>query len=102
MAHDVTKLLIQLSQGNSRVADEISPPIYDELKGIAGGYLKSERAEHSLQPAALVHEADLKLIDQRAVSWRNRAHFLGVAAHGKRRITVDHARAWRHRNLQQI
>ena len=93
MAHDVTNLLIQLSQGDERVVDDIFPLIYDELKRIAGGYLKNERDEHTLQPTALVHEAYLKLIDQTRVSWQNRAHFLGVAAQVMRRILVDHARA---------
>ena len=92
MSHDVTNLLIQLSQGNKQVTDEIFPLIYDELKRIAGGYLKNEREEHTLQPTALVHEAYLKLIDQTRVSWQNRAHFLGVAAQVMRRILVDHAR----------
>lgn len=92
MSHDVTKLLIQLSQGNDGVVDEIFPLIYDELKRIAGGYLKNERGDHTLQPTALVHEAYLKLIDQTRVSWQNRAHFLGVAAQVMRRILVDHAR----------
>lgn len=93
MADDITKLLIQLSQGNHTAVDEILPLIYDELKRIAGSYLKNERADHTLQPTALVHEAYLKLIDQTRVSWQNRAHFLGVAAQVMRRILVDHARA---------
>jgi RNA polymerase sigma factor (TIGR02999 family) len=93
MSHDVTYLLIQLSEGNRQVTDEIFPLIYDELKRIAGGYLRHEREEHTLQPTALVHEAYLKLIDQTRVSWQNRAHFLGVAAQAMRRILVDHARA---------
>jgi RNA polymerase sigma-70 factor, ECF subfamily len=92
MSHDVTKLLIQLSQGDHEVVDEIFPLIYDELKRIAGGYLRNERGDHTLQPTALVHEAYLKLIDQTRVSWQNRAHFIGVAAQVMRRILVDHAR----------
>jgi RNA polymerase sigma factor (TIGR02999 family) len=93
MQHDVTDLLMQLSQGNQRVVDDIFPLIYDELKRMAGGYLKNERDEHTLQPTALVHEAYLKLIDQTRVSWQSRAHFFAVAAQVMRRILVDHARA---------
>lgn len=93
MSHDVTNLLIQLSDGNQTVVNEIFGLIYNELKGIAGNYLRDERDGHTLQPTALVHEAYLKLIDQRSVTWQNRAHFFGVAAQVMRRILVDHARA---------
>ncbi|MDQ3801497.1 MAG: sigma-70 family RNA polymerase sigma factor [Acidobacteriota bacterium] len=93
MSHDVTNLLIQLSEGNRTVVNEIFGLIYNELKGIAGNYLRDERAGHTLQPTALVHEAYLKLIDQRSVTWQNRAHFFGVAAQVMRRILVDYARA---------
>jgi RNA polymerase sigma factor (TIGR02999 family) len=63
------------------------------LRGLAGGYLRRERPDHSLAPTALVHEAYLKLIDQRQVRWQNRAHFFAIAAHVMRRILVDHARS---------
>jgi RNA polymerase sigma factor (TIGR02999 family) len=66
--------------------------VYHELRGLARGYLRRERADHSLAPTALVHEAYLKLIDQRQVKWQNRAHFFAIAAHVMRRILVDHAR----------
>ena len=69
--------------------------IYAELRKLAGSYLRRERPDHTLQPTALVHEAFLKLVDQRAVRWQNRAHFYGIAAQAMRRILVDHARAHR-------
>src|SRR6188472_4041792 len=67
--------------------------VYDELRRRAAAYLRRERPGHTLQPTALVHEAYLRLVDQRRVAWRNRAQFFGVAAAMMRRILVDHARA---------
>jgi RNA polymerase sigma-70 factor (ECF subfamily) len=95
MSQDVTRLLIELSEGNKSVVNEIFPLIYDELKKIAGNYLRNERGNHTLQPTALVHEAYLKLIDQTRINWQNRAHFLGMAATMMRQLLIDHAR--RHR-----
>lgn len=95
MSHDVTGLLIQLSEGNKQVVNEIFPLIYGELKKIAGNYLRNERVSHTLQPTALVHEAYLKLVDHTRINWQNRAHFLGMAATMMRQILIDHAR--RHR-----
>ena len=89
---NVTRLLIELSNGNSAVIDALLPMVYAELKKLAASYLRRERAGHTLQPTALVHEAYIKLIDQTRVSWQNRAHFFGVAAQIMRRILVDHAR----------
>lgn len=68
------------------------PLVYDELHHLASRYLRRERAGHTLQTTALVHEAYLRLIDQNRVSWQNRAHFFGVAAQMMRRILVDHSR----------
>ena len=67
--------------------------VYSDLRRLARGYLRRERSGHSLPPTALVHEAYLKLVDQRRVRWQNRAHFFAIAAHLMRRILVDHARA---------
>jgi RNA polymerase sigma factor (TIGR02999 family) len=67
------------------------PVVYGELHQRAAGYLRRERRDHTLQPTALVHEAYLRLVDQRA-AWKNRAHFLAVAAQMMRRVLVDHAR----------
>jgi len=89
----VTRLLLELSGGNREVVDELMPLIYRELKRIAGGQLRGERPGHTLQATALVHEAYLKLVDQRDVTWRNRAHFFGVAARVMRRILLDYAKA---------
>jgi RNA polymerase sigma factor (TIGR02999 family) len=88
----VTQLLLDLTGGNRSAVDELMPLVYQELKRIAGGQLRNERPGHTLQATALVHEAYLKLVDQRAVSWQNRAHFFGVAAQVMRRILLDHAK----------
>jgi RNA polymerase sigma-70 factor, ECF subfamily len=89
---DITQMLIELTDGNHEVVDQILPRIYDELRRLAGSYLRRERSDHTLQPTALVHEAYMKLIDQRNVRWQNRAHFFGIAAQVMRRILMDHAR----------
>ena len=89
---NVTRLLLELSHGNQAVKEELLTLVYDELRKLASGYMRRERIDHTLQPTALVHEAYLKLIDQRSVSWQNRAHFFGIAAQIMRRILVDHAR----------
>src|ERR1700693_5973466 len=88
----VTQLLLELSGGNRNAVDELLPLVYRELKRIAGGQLRNERPGHTLQATALVHEAYLKLVDQRDVSWQNRAHFMGVAAQVMRRILMDYAK----------
>ena len=89
---NVTKLLIDLSQGDRNAVDLLLPVIYDELRKLAANYLRRERPDHTLQPTALVHEAYLHLVDQTRVNWQNRAHFFGVAAQIMRRLLVDHAR----------
>jgi RNA polymerase sigma factor (TIGR02999 family) len=90
---DVTRLLQQWSTGQEQALDRLLPQIHDELRKLAASYLRRERPDHTLQPTALVNEAFLKLVDQRAVKWQNRAHFFGIAAQAMRRILVDHARA---------
>lgn len=92
-AHHVTLLIDALSQGDERALEALLPMIYDELRAIAEQHLRSERADHTLQPTALVHEAYLKLVDQRSVKWQNRAHFYAVAAMAMRRILVNHAKS---------
>ena len=89
--HDVTGLLVAWSQGNAAALDRLTPLIYDELRRMARRRLGHERGE-PLQATALVHEAYLKLIDQRSVRWQNRAHFYAIAARLMRRILIDHAR----------
>jgi RNA polymerase sigma factor (TIGR02999 family) len=94
MASDeVTQLLGQLTGGNRAAVDQLLPLVYKELKRIAGGQLSHERPDHTLQATALVHEAYLKLVDQRDVNWQNRAHFFGVAAQAMRRIMLDYAKS---------
>jgi RNA polymerase sigma factor (TIGR02999 family) len=88
----VTELLLELSGGNRTVVDELIPFLYAELKRMAAAQLRAERPGHTLQATALVHEAYLKLVDQRQVNWQNRAHFFGVAAQVMRRILMDYAR----------
>jgi RNA polymerase sigma factor (TIGR02999 family) len=90
---DTTELLINWSNGDKEALRDLIPLVYGELHRLAAIYLQSERTAHTLQPTALVHEAYLRLIDQNRVQWRNRAHFLGVAAQVLRRVLVDHARA---------
>ena len=89
----VTQLLMDWSNGNRDALERLTPLVYGELKRLAARYLRRERPGHTLQSTALVHEAFLRLIDQRNVRWQNRAHFFGVAAQMIRRILVDHARA---------
>lgn len=89
---EITLMLMELTDGNHEVVDKIYPHIYDELRRLAGSYLRRERPDHTLQPTALVHEAYMKLIDQTRVKWQNRAHFFGIAAQVMRRILMDHAR----------
>jgi RNA polymerase sigma factor (TIGR02999 family) len=90
--HGVTALLAGWSRGDRGAFAELVPLVYEELRAIAARQLVRERVGHTLQPTALVHEAYLRLVDQRRVDWRNRAHFFGVAAQIMRRILVDHAR----------
>jgi RNA polymerase sigma factor (TIGR02999 family) len=89
---DVTQLLDEWSRGDRRALDRLLPLVYAELRRIAPRRLRRERDGHTLQPTALVHEAYLRLVEQRSVDWRSRAHFYGVAAQMMRRVLVDHAR----------
>ncbi len=89
-------MLRRWSAGKPEALDSLLPLVYDELHRQAARFLRRERAGHTLQTTALIHEAYLKLIDQRAVNWQNRAHFFGIAAQAMRRILVDYAKA-RHR-----
>jgi RNA polymerase sigma factor (TIGR02999 family) len=88
----VTRLLRDWSNGDESALDQLTPLVYSELRRLAGRYLRKERPDHTLQSTALVHEAFIRLVDQREVKWQNRAHFFGVAAQMIRRILVDHAR----------
>ena len=85
-------LLGDWSRGNRTALNQLLPLVYAELRRVAARQLRQERTNHTLQPTALVHEAYIRLVDQRHVDWQNRAHFFGVAAQVMRRILVDHAR----------
>ena len=89
---DVTRLLQDWSDGKREALDELLPLVYEELRRLAHNYLRRERREHTLQTTALVHEAYLKLIDQRSVDWKNRAQFFALSAQAMRRILLDNAR----------
>jgi RNA polymerase sigma factor (TIGR02999 family) len=89
---NVTALLGEWSRGNQTALNQLVPLVYAELRRVAARQLRKERADHTLQPTALVHEVYLRIVDQRQVDWQNRAHFFGVAARVMRRILVDHAR----------
>src|SRR5215475_62176 len=89
---DVTALLVKWSGGDRAALEELMPLVYGELKRLAGSYLRRERPDHTLQSAALVNEAYMRLIDQSQVRWQNKSHFFGIAAQMMRRILVDHAR----------
>lgn len=89
---DVTQLLVAWGNGSADAGDELLAAVYAELHSQAARAMRREAVDHTLQATALVHEAYLRLIDQRRVQWRNRAQFFGVAAQLMRRILVDHAR----------
>jgi RNA polymerase sigma factor (TIGR02999 family) len=88
---NVSQLLVKWGEGDQAALDKLMPLVYGELRRLASNYLRRERQNHTLQPTALVNEAYLKLVDQKA-HWKNRAQFYGVAAQLMRRILVDHAR----------
>ncbi len=92
MAEDITGMLLALNRSEPGALDRLIPAVQKELHRVARGYMRQERPDHTLQATALVNEAYLKLVDQTRVTWKNRAHFIGVAARLMRRILVDHAR----------
>jgi RNA polymerase sigma factor (TIGR02999 family) len=93
--HDVTALLHAWTAGDTEARDRLVAVLYQELHRRAAAQLRRERPGHTLQPTALVHEAYLRLVDQRRVVWQNRGQFFGVACQIMRRILVDHARSHR-------
>lgn len=90
---DVTHLLAAASGGDRGAVAALLPIVYGELRQRAGLLMRRERADHTLQPTALVHEAFMRLVQQERVEWTGRAHFFAVASGLMRRILVDHARA---------
>ena len=93
---NITQMLREWGSGNAAVMDELFPYIYTELHRQAAAFMRRERGNHTLQTTALVHEAYLKLIDQRNVEWQSRSHFFAIASQAMRRILVDYAKR-RHR-----
>jgi RNA polymerase sigma-70 factor (ECF subfamily) len=89
---DITRMLIAWSNGDREALDRLIPAVYTELRRQAARHLRRERQGHTLQTTDLIHEAYLRLVDQKNVRWQNRAHFYAVAAQLMRRILVDHAR----------
>jgi RNA polymerase sigma factor (TIGR02999 family) len=89
---DVTLILKQVGAGDGDAVAKLVPLLYDELRRLASYYLRRERSDHTLQATALVHEAYIRLVDQREVEWKNRNHFFAVAAQAMRRILLDYAR----------
>ena len=90
--NDITRMLLEWSGGNGAAPAELFPLVYDELRSMAEQHLRRERPYHTLQRTALVHEAFLRLVDQRDVDWRSRAQFFGLASQMMRRVLVDYAR----------
>ncbi len=92
MPPDATRVLRELEAGDATAAERLLPLVYGELRALAGSYFRSQRDSHTLQPTALVHEAFLRLIQQPAGQWQDRAHFFAVAATAMRQILTDYAR----------
>ena len=90
--HSVSQLLVAHRNGDREAFDRLVPLVYDELHRIAASYLSHERAEHTLQPTALVNEAYIRLVQAEDLGFENRSHFLGIAARLMRQILVDYAR----------
>ena len=93
--HHTTQILMELQDGDTAAADRLLPLVYDELRALAGRYMQRERANHTLQPTALVHEAYLRLVNDDKIDWKGRSHFLAIAARSIRQILVNHAHAHR-------
>ena len=98
---DVTELLARWNAGDGEAFEALMPLVYDELRRLAGHYMRRERPDHTLQPTALVHEAYLRLAGVRDAGFQNRVHFFGAAAQAMRRILVDHARRRRAQKRDQ-
>ncbi len=96
---DVTRLLDDLADGRAKASEELFPLVYEQLRGLAASYLRTERTDHTLQPTALVHEAYLKLVEPGTDQPRTRTHFQALASQVMRNLLVDHAR--RHNSLKR-
>ncbi|HEX6730122.1 MAG TPA: sigma-70 family RNA polymerase sigma factor [Pyrinomonadaceae bacterium] len=92
MSHSITHILKEWSDGDPQALERLTPLVYEELRRQATYYLRRERAGHTLQSTALLHEAFLRLIDAKDVNWQSRTHFFAIAANLMRRVLVEHAR----------
>jgi RNA polymerase sigma-70 factor (ECF subfamily) len=92
----VTQLLINWRNGDKAAFDQLMPLVYEELRRLARRFMGKERRDHTLQTSALINEAYLRLVDQTAANWQNRAHFFAVAAQVMRHILIDHARSYKY------
>jgi RNA polymerase sigma factor (TIGR02999 family) len=90
--NETTQLLVDWTSGNKAALDQLMPLVYKELRRLARHYLRKERHNHTLQSAALVNEAYVRLVDYSNLRWQDRAQFFGLAAQLMRRILIDHAR----------
>jgi RNA polymerase sigma factor (TIGR02999 family) len=90
---DITQILQQWSAGDTSAPERLMPILYGELRSLGAHYLRNERADHTLQATALVHEAYLKMVNQKWAAWENRVQFASVAARAMRQVLVEHARA---------
>jgi RNA polymerase sigma factor (TIGR02999 family) len=93
MGTETVLLPVDITSNSSAAIEELLPIVYKELRRLAAHYLRQERTDHTLQPTALVHEAYLRLMDQRTISWQNRAQFFAMAAQMMRRILIDYAKS---------
>ncbi len=87
----VTQILQEVQRGDASASEQLLPLVYDELRGLADGFFRHERPDHTLQPTALVHEAYFRLVKQTDMPWQGRAHFFAVAAQAMRRVLINHA-----------
>jgi RNA polymerase sigma factor (TIGR02999 family) len=92
-SHEVTQLLDRWSSGDKDALEQLTPMVYNELKRVARRQMMKERSDHTLESTALVHEAYMRLVDQKQTKWQSRAHFFAVASEMARRILVDYAKA---------
>jgi RNA polymerase sigma factor (TIGR02999 family) len=92
---DITQILQDWNAGDKTAPSRLMPLVYDEFRRLGANYLRNERPDHTLQATALVHEAYIKLVDQRWAQWQNRIQFASVAARAMRQILIEHARAYR-------
>lgn len=90
---DITLLLRAAASGERQHLDALMAALYQDMRRLAAAHLSEERANHTLSATALVHEAYVRLIDQRSTAWNDRLHFFAIAARIIRRILIDHARA---------